>query len=1193
MLSLCKMIGGAVVTAFLLACAAMAQTKQGKSNPTPTAESNITVSRPSKQMRGSTWTKQSTITIQPNVGDLSRATECFWCEGYGALFAPNGKLLAVNERILVKLWDISTGRPLRTLDHSAYFLDFSFTPKGDRILTLHTDGIIRTWDTLSGMLLDSSKLLQLSDDNNRVLSGKLWHAPGRNVVVVTSDVGLVVVWDYVRRQRLMEVRVADRMNGKVDIARLSIDGTRLIAAGEGVVKFIDLKTKRTMRTIKIREDEHITVVGILDDRNVLIKSSWNGCDGELRLVDISNSEPRYESIDATDSCSALSDGRLDWENSTGQVNAFYRESERRLYIARTGAPGLRVWDMAGQRQVTTIPWLTEESGRLIAIDASYSIAAVAGRNRVSIVRLADGGVVTAMRTFGRRDVLAVMSYDERELLMRASDDEKQNIAIWPLERVAPRFHSFNLPSEYKIWHASIEAGLVLATNEKDEWIVYSMNTGEETAHFSIVAGKYVFRSRLSPDGSKALVGAVLENDLGTVTYLIDVKSNTELLAIEPGIARGEDGKEYQDYVSSFAFSPDGKRFVVGLRSGAGEVWSVDTRRLVTRLHKADDQTTQMYFSPDGQYVIGGSWGFEIFVWRVDSGKLVRVFRFPPTSHHPRSGAFAVSHESELIAAGTAQSSGSSGDAGRERSVYVWELGTGKLRFVLRGHESFVTALAFTRDNRWIVSGSYDGTIRYWDRKTGSLAATFATSVDDQWVMLTDKGFFAASANAGNLLSVVRGLQAVSIDQIWQSLYAPDLVREFLVGDPNREVESSAASANLVKVIDSGPAPTVAITSPTPDGRSATDLVSVSARVTDRGKGIGRVEWRVNGITAAVTAKPAGAGPDYTTTQELALDPGDNVIELVAYNGSNLLASVPARTTIKLDAAAFAVKPKLHILAIGINGYTDRGWTPRGQSSATRFPPLALAVKDSTAFASDMRQAAAGLYEEVRITYAHDTDSTRAGLEKVIDKLAGEIHPRDTFILFAAAHGKSENGRFYLIPQDFQSGPDALARTAIGQDMIQDWLANRIKAKKAVILLDTCESGALIAGHARARTEVAASDAAVGRLHEATGRPVLTAAASGKPAWEGYKGHGVFTWALIDALRNGDANGNGTIELSELVAHVQDRVPKISAELQGVGRAAIAIADIGVATRAAGAGSTTQSARFGSRGEDFVLARRLQ
>jgi len=291
-------------------------------------------------------------------------------------------------------------------------------------------------------------------------------------------------------------------------------------------------------------------------------------------------------------------------------------------------------------------------------------------------------------------------------------------------------------------------------------------------------------------------------------------------------------------------------------------------------------------------------------------------------------------------------------------------------------------------------------------------------------------------------------------------------------------------------------------------------------------------------------------------------------------------------TINFTGQADLTKPKLYILAIGINAYVDRGWRPPGESNTLAFSPLALAVKDATTFGDDMKRASADLYADVHLTILRDTEATRANLDKVVRRLAGEIHPRDTFILFAAAHGKSEGGRFYLIPQDYDGGSDpaALAKRAIDQNQLQDWLANRIKAKKAIILLDTCESGALVAGYSRSRTDAPASEAALGRLHEATGRPVLTAAAEGSPAFEGYQGHGVFTWSLLDALRNGDRNGNGTIELSELVAHVQDLVPKISAKLNGRGLVAVAVR---------GSTGEQQSARFGSKGEDFVLARRLQ
>jgi hypothetical protein len=93
----------------------------------------------------------------------------------------------------------------------------------------------------------------------------------------------------------------------------------------------------------------------------------------------------------------------------------------------------------------------------------------------------------------------------------------------------------------------------------------------------------------------------------------------------------------------------------------------------------------------------------------------------------------------------------------------------------------------------------------------------------------------------------------------------------------------------------------------------------------------------------------------------------------------------------------------------------------------------------------------------------------------------------------------------------------------------------------------------------------------------TGRPVLAAAAAGQSAYEGLiaasgERQGVFTWAVLDALRKGDRNGNGTIELSDLVAHVQSAVPAAAANVRGRGQAVISVPD------------QKQSTRFGPNGE---------
>jgi hypothetical protein len=47
------------------------------------------------------------------------------------------------------------------------------------------------------------------------------------------------------------------------------------------------------------------------------------------------------------------------------------------------------------------------------------------------------------------------------------------------------------------------------------------------------------------------------------------------------------------------------------------------------------------------------------------------------------------------------------------------------------------------------------------------------------------------------------------------------------------------------------------------------------------------------------------------------------------------------------------------------------------------------------------------------------------------------------------------------------------------------------------------------------------------------------------ALEGYRGHGVFTFALLDGLARGDRNGNGLVEVTELLEHVDGLVPEIT------------------------------------------------
>lgn len=219
----------------------------------------------------------------------------------------------------------------------------------------------------------------------------------------------------------------------------------------------------------------------------------------------------------------------------------------------------------------------------------------------------------------------------------------------------------------------------------------------------------------SPDGQTV---AASGND--GMLKLWDVKTGAELKSLIHINSADIDMATY-----SLAFSRDGKKVYGGNGDGTISEWDVASGKEL-RFWKAHDYTAfRLLFSPD--YRLLASFGDSVVkLWDTSTWREVRSLSMPRTAGaSPRASTIAFSHDGKLIAAS---------DIGldpKNNYVYVqtivWNVKTGEKLFTIEGHKFDIDGLVFTRDDHFLLTGSVDTTIKFWDMKTGREARTISLS----------------------------------------------------------------------------------------------------------------------------------------------------------------------------------------------------------------------------------------------------------------------------------------------------------------------------------------------------------------------------------------------------------------------------------------------------------------------------------
>jgi WD40 repeat protein/uncharacterized caspase-like protein len=465
------------------------------------------------------------------------------------------------------------------------------------------------------------------------------------------------------------------------------------------------------------------------------------------------------------------------------------------------------------------------------------------------------------------------------------------------------------------------------------------------------------------------------------------------------------------------------------------------------------------------------------------------------------------------------------------------------------------AVNISGDGQLAVAAFGDGSIRWYRLADGKERLAFFPHADGKrWVLWTPEGFFDTEGGQeliGYHLNQGpdRAGEFIKVEQLYAQFYRPDLVAQSLQADGERAIQAEVARIGDVhQVLASGLPPAIELLTPADVRQDRSDF-ALKFQVQNKGGGIGRVVYRIDG--AVQEGRPGGTGipGQEPLVTRLALPPGKHTVTVTAFNAKNEIESTPASVTVQVDTPK--VQAALYVLSVGVDSYKDQSMN------------LKYAAADAREMAQEMQQRGQGLFRAVYVEPPLLNEAaTLENINKAFAKLVNQVTENDVFVWYLAGHGVALDGEYYFFPYDLiYKNRTALREHGLTNDQLREMLA-KMRATKTVLILDTCDAGMVISAKSSlliAGRAPLAAKTAIDRLMQTTGRVILASATDRQMALEGYGGHGAFTYALLEGLHGKAASSSDkTILISTLSAFLDQEVPRITnsrqypmMELQGM------------------------------------------
>ena len=526
------------------------------------------------------------------------------------------------------------------------------------------------------------------------------------------------------------------------------------------------------------------------------------------------------------------------------------------------------------------------------------------------------------------------------------------------------------------------------------------------------------------------------------------------------------------------------------------------------------------------------------------------------------------HESVLRFDGARLAAGSAGGGA------LFDATTKKLvRELYPEHPLNLMTVSYSPDGKLLATGGEEGTVVVRDGLTGEPVVTLMTADESESVAWLPSGEYLATRGMLRKVAFRFGDRVYPFEQFDLKFNRPDAVMKALGRASDRLIEAAVrgwqkrlvrmgfteamlgddfhlpeVSIDRASVPQSTPEATVTLSITAKDSLVALDRLLVSVNDSP-------FDGRVAGIDVR-----AAKIKTLARKVEVPILPGSNRIQVSVLNAQG---AESLRDTIEVRGSMPAKPGRLFSLTIGVSEYK------------TKVYDLRYAAKDARDLGALL--STAPNFASAQTTAVLDGKATREGILEAKNALL-QSEPNDEVIVFLAGHGLLDDKLDYYFATTDIDFNNPSARGLSYDDL--EGLLDGVKARRKLLLMDTCNSGELDKGDIEASgapVSLAKADPRVrvrsvgtrglkkkitlgqddlsallsdlfADTRRGSGAVAISSAGGAEFALESDEWkNGVFTYALLEGLKSGaaDKDHDGTVTVSELRDRVQTRVRELT------------------------------------------------